>query len=131
MCPRSLGVRTLSGIYAGGGGDGEVELCVSHLGVSPGEEQTLSADGGEQAESDGPGSNPCLNVNKRSRKLGETVNLGGLDRGLGYAPLRRTSARDEVVPAAGGEMSSGTRSAGRARVDSCGHWGLIGRGMDR
>jgi len=72
--------------------------------VSPGEEQTLSADGGEQGESDGPGSNPCLN--ERIRKLGETVNLRGLDRGLGYAPLRRPSPRDEVAPATGVEMSS-------------------------
>ena len=34
VCPRSPGVRTLSEIYAGGGGDGEVELCVSRLGES-------------------------------------------------------------------------------------------------
>ena len=72
--------------------------------VSPGEEQTLSADGGEQGESDGPGSNPRLN--KRIEKSGDTVNLKGLDRGLGYAPLRRPSAGDGVVPAAGVEMSS-------------------------
>ena len=64
---------------------------VYRVWVSPGEEQTLSADGGEQGESDGPVSNLCLN--KRTQKSGETVNLRGLDRGLGYAPLRRPSAR--------------------------------------